>query len=71
MKIKCLMDFLDGRHRYTAGDVVTVDDESGEYFVTNGWAEDVDGNIETGEIKNGEVRLDIRNIEHSQSTQTK
>lgn len=38
MKIECKTTFLDGRERYEAGDVCTVDDAKAAYFVKSGWA---------------------------------
>lgn len=38
MKIECKTTFLDGRDRFEAGDVRTVDDSKAAYFINNGWA---------------------------------
>lgn len=38
MQIECLTTFLDGRERFEKGDVRTVDDERGAYFIEQGWA---------------------------------
>lgn len=39
---------MHGREVYEAGDVRTVDPETGQYFCACGWAKDVDGAVETG-----------------------
>lgn len=43
MKINCLTTFKDGRDTFEAGDVRTVDDARGAYFVAHGWAAPVGG----------------------------
>ena len=62
MQIKCLENFLDGPHDFKKDDVRTVSDEDGERFVKNGWAEDVEGKVETGDrnASHGK-KLDIDN----------
>ena len=49
MKIECLELFLHGRDRYESGDIRTVPDALGAYFVNNGWAKDMDGKVPTGD----------------------
>ncbi len=49
MKIEALTTFLDGNDRFEQGDIRTVDDERGAYFVGNGWAKDLSGEVATGE----------------------
>lgn len=49
MRIEALETFLHGRDRYDRGDVCLVTDAEGEYFVRNGWARDVDGQVATGD----------------------
>lgn len=41
MKIEALSTFLDGRERFEKGDIRTVDDVKGAYFIDNGWAKDI------------------------------
>lgn len=67
MKIKILENFKDGVESYVKDDVRTVSDESGAYFCGNGWAEDVDGKVETAARSTTEVRLDVRNATHKQT----
>lgn len=47
MKIKVLTDFLDGRDLYVKGDIRTVPESNGAYFVKNGWAEDIESKVAT------------------------
>ena len=54
MKIKVLMDFLEGRDSYIKDDTRTVSEAEGAYFVKNGWAEDTEGKVAT-------IDLDINN----------
>ena len=56
MKVKVLEEKLRGadpetgqRYNLERDDVITVPDEVGERWVTNGWAEDVAGKVKTGE----------------------
>lgn len=65
MEIKVLKTFLDGRDRFEAGEIRQVSDENGAYFCDCGWAEDVSGEVPTGEIKPGKTRLDIRSLKHT------
>jgi len=65
MRIKVLVNFKDRRVDYTSGDgPLTVSDENGAYFCGNGWAEDVDGKVETGTIDLNVARLDIRDVKN-------
>lgn len=66
MKIEALERFLDGTNVYEKGDVRTVSDEDGAYFVGNGWAEDVEGKVDTGERDISNVKLDLRTATHAQ-----
>lgn len=60
MKIQCTTTFLDGMRRFEAGDVVTVEDARGAYFVANGWAVVVRGaGAEAAAPSGGAVALDI------------
>ena len=61
MKIKVLMDFLEGRDSYIKDDTRTVSEAEGAYFVKNGWAEDTEGKVATGEEASGTTDLDINN----------
>lgn len=61
MKIQCTTTFKDGVDEFVMDDVRTVPDERGAYFVANGWAKDVSGEIATGEAAVGEVSLAIQN----------
>lgn len=59
MKIECKTTFLHGRDRYEAGDIRTVDDELGRYFIKNGWAT-APGEAALPQLS-GEVTLDVQN----------
>lgn len=41
MRIECTTTFLHGADRFEAGDVRTVPDELGAYFIAQGWAVDI------------------------------
>lgn len=58
MKIECTTTFLDGRDRFENGDIRTVNDERGAYFVEQGWARDLSGVVQTGTPAEGPVTLD-------------
>jgi len=66
MKIEVLEFFLDGKDRYEEGDIRTVSQEDGEYFCSNGWAEDVEGKVATGERQTKKSVLDVRGTTHGQ-----
>lgn len=48
MKINVLEKIMHGRDVFEAGETRVVTDEIGTYFCSMGWAEDVDGKVETG-----------------------
>ena len=64
MKITCTTTFLDGPERFESGDVRTVDDKRGAYFVANGWAT-ADGQS-AGAAAPGDASLAIANGNHGQ-----
>lgn len=49
---------VEKRPYYVKGDVVTVDDATGRRFVENGWAIDVDGNVQPGKTSGGDLAVD-------------
>lgn len=59
MRIEAKRTFLHGRDRYEKGDLRTVDDSLGAYFVKQGWAAEV--GKPAPEVQSGEVSLDIHN----------
>lgn len=59
MRIQCLTTFLDGADRFEQGDVRTVPDERGAYFVAQGWASDLSGEVVTGPITTGPTDLAV------------
>lgn len=65
MKIEALTTFLDGKDRFEPTDIRTVDDGRGAYFVNNGWAKDLSGEVATGEA-GGNADLDIQSVIHIQ-----
>lgn len=64
MKIICDTTFLDGSTRFEAGDVRTVDDSRGAYFVANKWAHEVGHDVAA--LKSGTVTLDVQHSAHAQ-----
>lgn len=60
MKIQCLTTFLDDRDRFESGDIRSVDDDRGAYFVANGWAADLSGQVATGEPSADPATLDVQ-----------
>lgn len=69
MQIKVLEDFMDGVTKYHKGDTVTVSEEDCKYFCSNGWAEDCEGVVPTGQRTLHEVKLDIRGSKHGQQAE--
>ena len=61
MKIEALSTFLDGRERFEKGDIRTVDDAKGAYFVENGWAKDITSDTVTAPFV-GDTDLAIQNV---------
>jgi hypothetical protein len=61
MRINVLNTFMDGRDRFTAGEVREVADDVGLRAVANGWAEDVAGRVATGKAKKGATDLAVDN----------
>jgi hypothetical protein len=70
MKIEALENFQSGDHRLTAGDVVTVPDETGARWCALGWAKDPSGTIPTGERRVLDARLVIDPAAHAATAQT-
>lgn len=65
MRIAVTQTFLDGRHRFEAGDICTVADEDGARFILNGWA--ISEGMESGaENNSAPVSLDVQNVTHAQ-----
>lgn len=61
MKIEALSTFLDGRERFEQGDIRTVDDAKGAYFVANGWARDITSDAVVAPFV-GDTDLAIQNV---------
>jgi len=62
MKIEALEVVKHHPHYLQPGDIITIDDETGDYLVGNGWCK----NVETGEVGDRvagakPVTLDIHN----------
>lgn len=57
IKMKCLVKH--GRDRFEADDVRTVDDDTGAYFVTNGWAVEIGAPEVAVDPAPAEVTLDV------------
>ena len=57
MRIECITTFLHGADRFEAGDMRTVPDDLGAYFVAQGWAKG-------GEPVIGDVVLDVQDGIH-------
>ena len=66
MKITCATTFMDGQDRFEAGDVRTVSDERGAYFVANGWA--TTNGQAIGTVAPGDASLAIANGNHGQES---
>lgn len=60
MRIECTTTFLDGRERFEAGDIFTVDDERGARLIANGWAKEP-GATDSPAGQSAPVPLDIHN----------
>lgn len=60
MRIKCLTTFKDGRDRFDADDVRSVDDDRGAYFIANGWAVQHGAEAEAQQQPQGDAALDIQ-----------
>lgn len=57
MKIEMLEDVLHGREQFSEGEVRLVDEDVGQYFCSNGWANDLEGKVETGERRTDHATL--------------
>jgi hypothetical protein len=69
MRIECLTTFLDGRERFEAGDIFTIDDAHGAYFVKNGWAKEA-GAPDPAPAADDPVTLDVQPMSHKQKAVT-
>jgi len=69
MQVKILEEkILDGKDVFLKDEIRTVSDDTGTYFCSLGWAEDVSGAVATGERqKDGHVVLDTRGAVHTQT----
>lgn len=47
MIVEMLEDVLHGRETFAKGEHRRVSDEDGKFFCGNGWAKDLDGQVET------------------------
>ena len=72
MKVEILEERLKDGDRVTgqqydlhAGDRVTVSDQCGEWWCSQGWARDLDGNVETAERVVRGARIDPDKASHS------
>jgi hypothetical protein len=63
MRIECLTTFLDGRDRFEAGDLRTIDDERAAVFIGHGWAKSLDGVAVPQQ--SGDVTLDVHDGVHA------
>lgn len=70
MRIECLTTFLDGRERFEAGDIFTIDDAHGAYFVKNGWAKEV-GAPDAQAAPIDPTTLDVQPMSHKQKAVTR
>lgn len=73
MRVKVLEKKLkDAGYDLVEGDTVTVSDEIGAAWCGHGWAEDVDGNVATGERKvMGDTVINPKKAVHVGRTKTK
>ena len=58
MKIICTTTFKHGRDAFELGDVRTVDDDIGAYFIANGWAREPGAEAVAAAI--GDTTLDVQ-----------
>ena len=66
MQVKFLEPIKHQGGSFQVGDTLTLDDETGAYFCGNGWAEDVDGKVETAlRDVNKSAKLNIDNAASS------
>ncbi len=70
MRIECLTTFLDGRERFEAGDIFTIDDAHGAYFIGNKWAKEV-GAPDPEPNPAEPVTLDVQGVSHKQKAVTR
>lgn len=68
MRIECKTTFLHDTERFTAGDIFTVSDDLGSYFVKNGWAKQF-GADQPAAAPSGHVDLQINSSTHGQATE--
>lgn len=68
MRIECITTFLHGRERFEAGDIFTVSDDLGGYFVKNGWAKQV-GTEQPAPVPQAPVDLQINSSNHGQAAE--
>lgn len=66
MRIQCLTTFLDGPDRFERGDLRTVADERGAFFVAQGWAAPEGRVTAAASTEHGNVVLDIQDATMSQ-----
>ena len=59
MRIECTTTFLHGADRFEQGDIRSVPDELGAYFIAQGWANN------PGELPSADVTLDVHNSIHA------
>lgn len=69
MRIECLTTFMHGRERFCKGDIFTVDDADGAYFVTHKWAKEV-GAPDPSTAPADPVTLDVQGMSHKQKAVT-
>ncbi len=70
MRIEVLEKFKHSGQTYELGEVRVVGPALGIQACANGWAKDLDGNVETGELKRGDnASLNPENISHDQIVQ--
>ena len=70
MKIEALEDIKSGGYLLTAGDSITVPDESGAHWCAHGWAKDTAGIVQTGERRVLNATVTVTQAAHGQAAQT-
>lgn len=70
MRIECTTTFLHGRERFEKGDIFTVPDERGAYFVSYGWAKEV-GAPDLAVTSADPTTLDVQSVSHKQKVVTR
>ena len=70
MKIVCDTDFKHGTDQFHQGDLRTVSNDDGAYFVSNGWAHELGGEAAASN-STVEATLDVQSNSHATKQKVK